>query len=140
MLKHRRNTMRFDKNVSSFVKTLNKIKGVYPASSCGGHKKVVGSRCSIGEFWVIMSIKNDDFLKHIQEIINFYNDNDVGVWLCSFEYNALHEMWCLHSYHDMKDEVFEPFVNDYIKDADNLKPEIEHNSYWSYGNPPKHFK
>ena len=132
MLTHRRNIMKFDKNVSSFVKTLNKIKGVYPASSCGGHKKVKGSRCAIGEFWVILRIKNEDFLQHLQEIVRFYNDSDVQ--LCSFDYNPMYETWCLHSFNDMKLEVFEPFINDYAQYDENIKPKEQWKVYWSYNN------
>jgi hypothetical protein len=123
--------MRLDKSIASFVKTLNKVDGVYPASSCGGHKKPKGSQQPLGSFFVIMRIKNQNFLQQLQSLVSFY-----GYPLADLEYNDLHETWALTGFVKMKDEVFEPWLEDYLLETNEYKPKNQWDIFHSYGVDP----
>ncbi|HPE06167.1 MAG TPA: hypothetical protein PLW50_00400 [Smithellaceae bacterium] len=123
--------MRLDKSIASFVKTLNKVDGVYPASSCGGHKKPRGSQQPLGSFFVIMIIKNKQFLEELQELISY------GESVASLEYNDMYETWALGSTIYLKDEVFEPWLEGYLLETGEYKPESEWDVFYSYGASPE---
>ncbi len=117
---------RIDSTVKSFVMKLNRIKGIYPASSCGGHDKPKGSRQPRGEFFVIMKIWNPNFLKGIIDLCEELED------FCRLEYSDLHESWCLAGFVEAKDIAFEPFVDEFLSDVENTKPQGEWEIFYSY--------
>jgi hypothetical protein len=109
--------MRFDKSVKSFVRILNMVNGVYPAGSCGGHEKPRGSQIRFGCFYVIMDIRNQHFFNELKQLILQWSE------LSGMEYNPLYETWCLGGTLEVKDDVFEPWVNEYLKRTGDYKPE-----------------
>jgi hypothetical protein len=127
----RRRKMRLDKSIASFVRTLNKVDGVYPASSCGGHKKPRGSQRRLGEFFVIMAIHNKKFLEQLQDLVS-----ELEYPLADMEYNSLFGTWALSSYIDLKDEFFEPWLEDYLLETNEYKPENKWDIFHSYGVDP----
>lgn len=108
--------MRIDKPVESLVRKMNRIKGVYPRSSCGGHKNPKGSRCPTDEFFIIMNIENKDFLKKFKRLTSQWKCNSI------FEYHPIHETWCLNGTHDVKDLLYEPWIECYLDSEDTNKP------------------
>lgn len=120
--------MRIDKPIASLVRKLNKIDGVYPRSSCGGHKNPKGSRSPIWGFFVIMNISNTDFL---EKFYNFLSDSyeDYDDYQIVFKYSKLYGTWLLHGEHSMKELLYEPWIENYIKTCGNLKPQSEWNMF-----------
>jgi hypothetical protein len=123
-------TPRIDRNIKSFVMKLNRIKGVYPASSCGGHAVPSGSKQPEGEFFVIMNVWNFEFLRRLFMI---QNENES---YCHIEYHPLHETWCLYGFTLMIDWDLEPLVDEYISNPSNLKQKSEWKKFYSYGDYP----
>jgi len=123
---------RVDAPVKSFVMKLNRIKGVYPASSCGGHDNPGGSRQPKGEFFVIMRIWNGKFMERLMEL---YKENES---FCGFRYHPIHETWCLSGFIFDKDDLFEPLVDEFLSNPENVKNEEEWTSFYSYTNTPPH--
>jgi tRNA(Phe) wybutosine-synthesizing methylase Tyw3 len=114
--------MQIDEPIISFVKVLNRVEGVYPASSCGGHERPKGKRemsrykCEAGTFSVIMKIRNPKFLKELQNLVERHRDKSL------FEYNPFYKKWRLSGTHEVKNKVYEPWVNKYLTEQARSPP------------------
>ena len=125
---------RIDKPVAKFVQVLNQVNGVYPASSCGGHKCCVDPHQEPeGCFNVIMEIKNKQFSDLMGEIVDECN---VGGKEAEFYYEPIMEMWHLRGSNWAMNKVLYPFVKDYLGIRGETKPKQEWNMYHSYGRKP----
>ena len=128
--------MQIDEPIISFVKALNKVEGVYPASSCGGHERPKGKRemsrykCEAGTFSVIMKIRNPKFLKELQKLVEKHRDKSL------FEFHPVYKKWRLAGTHDAKNKVYEPWVNQYLIKTNEIKPKDRRDKFYSYMTEP----
>jgi hypothetical protein len=79
----------FDPEVDVLVRLMNRVAGVFPASSCGGHPNSGKNQCPEGEFFIIIRIENSEFLAYLKEITE-------GV--IELEYSPVHETWCMSGF------------------------------------------
>ena len=132
---------KFDTEIADTVKLLNKIEGVYPASSCGGHENPKNSgikiQCPLGCFYIILQIKNEEFFNILNETIAFYNEDEP---LIEFEYNPLYKTWWIGSSNVFKDDVLIPLAESYLKETKKYKPKDDWDMYSSYCQKPIRIK
>ena len=115
----------FDSEVDVLVRLLNRIKGVYPASSCGGHDVVMDEhQCPSGEFFIILSIENGAFLNYLEDL---YHDE----YLLCLEFNPLYETWCMASLTDLI-PYFELIMVADAEEKFGFKPKPEWTIFRSY--------
>jgi hypothetical protein len=122
--------MRLDKSISHLVKLFNRIYKVFPASSCGGHKNPRGSQCELGYFWIILNIKNEEFLNELTSIVDVSNESS-DYDMFELEQHLIYGTWCLIG-ETSNMHIIQDFVEKYISIKSNLKQESDWNKFYSY--------